>query len=147
MIFLGADHRGYDLKEKIKRYFDGKNIEYVDCGTYSEEITHYPMIAKDVCTRLNLEEDVAILVCGSGIGMGIVANKFKGVRAGVCLDELSAKHGKENDHINVLILSGDWMDIDKAISIINVWQESKCLGGRYDDRERMIEDIEKENMK
>lgn len=147
MIFLGADHRGYDLKEKIKKYFDEKDIEYVDCGTNSKEITHYPLIAKKVCTSLNLEKDEAILVCGSGIGMGIVANKFKGIRAGVCLDEESAKHGKEMDHTNVLILSGDWLDIDKAISIIEVWQKSECLDGRYMDRQKMIEEIEKENMK
>lgn len=147
MIFLGADHRGYDLKEKIKKYFDEKDIEYVDCGTDSKEITHYPLIAKKVCTSLNLEKDEAILVCGSGIGMGIVANKFKGIRAGVCLDEESAKHGKEMDHTNVLILSGDWLDIDKAISIIEVWQKSECLDGRYMDRQKMIEEIEKENMK
>lgn len=147
MIFLGADHRGYALKEGIKKYFDGKNIRYKDCGTYSEEITHYPMIAKNVCTSLDLDKDVAILICGSGIGMGIVANKFKGIRAGVCLDVESAKHAKENDHTNVLILSGDWMDIEKAISIIDVWQGSEFVGGRYNDRERMIEEIEKENMK
>lgn len=147
MIFLGADHRGYDLKENIKKYFDEKGIEYKDCGTYSKEITHYPLIAKKVCASLNLEKDKAILVCGSGIGMGIVANKFKGIRAGVCLDKESAKHGKEMDHTNVLILSGDWMDIDKAISIIEVWEESKFLDGRYEDRQKMIEEIEKENMK
>lgn len=147
MILLGADHRGYGLKEKIKKYFDEKDIKYKDYGTYSEEITHYPLIAKDVCSNMDLENDEAILVCGSGIGMGIVANKFKGIRAGVCMDEEAAKHAKENDHTNVLILSGDWMDIDKAISIIDVWQRSECLPGRYDDREKMIEEIEKENMK
>lgn len=147
MIFLGADHRGFDLKENIKKYFDQNKIEYVDCGTNSKEITHYPLIAKDVCTRMNLKEDKAILVCGSGIGMCIVANKFKGIRAGVCLDEESAKHGKEMDHTNVLILSGDWLDTEKAISIIKVWEKSETLGGRYYDRQIMIEKIEEENMK
>lgn len=146
MILLGADHRGYGLKEKIKKYFDEKNIEYRDYGTYSEEITHYPLIAKEVCSNMDADDE-GILVCGSGIGMGIVANKFKGIRAGVCMDEEAAKHGKENDHTNVLILSGDWMDIDKAISVIEAWRNSECLPGRYDDRERMIEEIEKENMK
>lgn len=147
MILIGADHRGYGLKEKIKKYFDEKNIEYKDYGTYSEEITHYPIIAKEVCSNMNLDEDEAILVCGSGIGMGIVANKFKGIRAGVCMDEEAAKHGKEMDNTNVLILSGDWMEIDKAISIIEVWRNSKLLPGRYVDRQRMIEEIENENMK
>ena len=147
MILLGADHRGYGLKKKIKKYFDEKNIEYKDYGTYSEEITHYPIIAKEVCSNMNLGEDEAILVCGSGIGMGIVANKFKGIRAGVCMDEEAAKHGKENDHTNVLILSGDWMDIDKAISVIEAWRVPEYLHGRYDDREKMIEEIENENMK
>lgn len=147
MIFLGADHRGFELKEKIKEYFDEKSIKYIDCGTNSKEITHYPLIAKDVCKRMNLKEDKAILVCGSGIGMCIVANKFKGIRAGVCLDEESAKHGKEMDYTNVLILSGDWLDTEKAISIIEVWEKSESLSGRYYDRQIMIEKIEEENMK
>lgn len=147
MILLGADHRGYKLKEKLKQYFDEKNIQYKDCGAYSEEISHYPLIAKEVCSNMNSENNEAILVCGSGIGMGIVANKFKGVRAGVCLDEESAKHAKENDHTNVLILSGDWLDIEKAIAILEVWRKSKWLDGRYNDRQEMIEKIEEENMK
>lgn len=147
MILIGADHRGYGLKEEIKKYFDGKNIEYKDYGAYSDEITHYPLIAKTVCSNMELGKDEAILVCGSGIGMGIAANKFKGIRAGVCLNEEAAIHAKENDHTNVLILSGDWMDTDKAISVIEAWRGSDYLNGRYDDRQKMIEEIENENMK
>lgn len=147
MILIGADHRGYNLKEKIKVYLDKQNVEYKDCGAYSEEISHYPLIAKEVCSKMNPENNEAILVCGSGIGMAIVANKFKGIRAGVCLDEEAAKHAKENDHTNVLILSGDWLSEEKAISILKTWRQSKWLDGRYNDRQKMIEKIEEENMK
>ena len=76
MIFLGADHRGYDLKEKIKQYLEKQKIEFKDFGTNSTEVTHYPLIAEKVCSNMNTEKDKAILICGSGSGMSMVANKF-----------------------------------------------------------------------
>lgn len=147
MIFLGADHRGYELKEKIKKYLISKNFEVKDCGTDSKEIAHYPIIATEVCKKMDKEKDKAILICGSGIGMSMVANKFKGVRAGICTSVMAAKDGKEHSNLNVLVLPGDFISLDDAIEVVDTWLESEFLNGRYLERLNMIKEIEKENMK
>ncbi len=147
MIFLGADHRGYELKEKIKKYLISKNFEVKDCGTDSKEIAHYPIIATEVCKKMDKEKDKAILICGSGIGMSMVANKFKGVRAGICTSVMAAKDGKEHSNLNVLVLPGDFISFDDAIEVVDTWLESEFLNGRYLERLNMIKEIEKENMK
>ena len=147
MIFLGADHRGYELKEKIKKYLISKNFEVKDCGTDSKEISHYPVIATELCKKMDKEKDKAILICGSGIGMSMVANKFKGVRAGICTSVMAAKDGKEHSNLNVLVLPGDFILLDDAIEVVDTWLESEFLNGRYLERLNMIKEIEKENMK
>ena len=147
MIFLGADHRGYELKEKINKYLISKNFEVKDCGTDSKEIAHYPIIATEVCKKMDKEKDKAILICGSGIGMSMVANKFKGVRAGICTSVMAAKDGKEHSNLNVLVLPGDFISFDDAIEVVDTWLESEFLNGRYLERLNMIKEIEKENMK
>lgn len=147
MIYLGADHRGYELKEKIKKYLKNEKIEFIDCGTDSTEVVHYPEIAKNVCKRMNPESDKAILICGSGIGMSMAANKFKGIRAGTCYNIESARDGKEHSNLNVLVLPGDFSTEKTAIEIIETWLNSKFLNGRYLERIKMIEKIENENMK
>lgn len=147
MIFLGSDHRGFDLKEKIKKYLESEKIDHMDCGTYSKEITHYPLIAKEICNKMDKQKDKAILICSCGIGMSMAANKFKGIRAGCCFNKLSAQDGKEHSDINVLVLPGEFVSEDEAIEIIETWQECEFLNGRYIDRLQMIKEIEKENMK
>ncbi len=147
MIFLGADHRGYKLKEDIKKYLDEKGVQYKDCGTYSEERTDYPLIAKAVCSTMDTKKDKAVLICGSGIAMAMTANKFKGVRAGVCFNEGAVRDGKEHGDLNVLVLPADFMKIDEAVKIVDLWQELKFLEGRYLERQKMLEEIENENMK
>ena len=76
MFFLGSDHRGFDLKEKVKNYLERENIECMDCGTYSKEIAHFPLIAKEICNKMDKQKDKAILICSCGIGMSMAANKF-----------------------------------------------------------------------
>ena len=122
MIAIGSDHGGYKLKEEIKRYFDEVGIEYKDFGTNSEERTDYPIYAKKVAESIqNGECDNGILICRSGFGMTIVANKFKGIRAASLIDEESAKFAKTDDNINVITLGGDYLDTNKAICIIRNW--------------------------
>ena len=148
MLYIGSDHRGFKLKEEVKKYLNEKEIEFVDCGTDSEEIAHYPIIAKDVSENVQKSKDnKGILICGSGIGMSIVANKFKGIRAGNCFDEEVAKLARAHDHINVLILPADFINVSKAVQIIRMWLATEELDGRYDDRIHIINDIEKEIMK
>ena len=148
MIAIGSDHGGYKLKEEIKKYFEEKNIEYRDFGTDSEERTDYPIYAKKVAEAIQKKEcDCGILVCRSGYGMTVVANKFRGIRAAAIHDEESAKFAKADDDINVITLGGDYLTINEAICIIRNWLATEFKGGRYAERLEMINDIESQNMK
>lgn len=148
MIALGSDHGGYKLKEEIKKYLDEIGIKYKDFGTNSEERTDYPIYAKKVAKSIqNKECTSGILICKTGFGMTIVANKFKGIRCAPCYDEETAKQAKEHSNINILSLPASYLSTSKAISIIRIWIASEFLNGRYSERLQMIEEIEKENMK
>ena len=148
MIAIGADHGGYKLKEEIKKYFDEKGMEYKDFGTYTEERTDYPIYAKKVAEAVQSKEcDCGILVCRSGYGMTVVANKFRGIRAAAIHDEESAKFAKADDDINVITLGGDYIDTNEAICIIRNWLGTEFKGGRYEERLKMIDEIEDKNMK
>lgn len=148
MIALGADHAGYKLKEEIKKYFDEKGIKYKDFGTYNGERTDYPIYAQKVAESIkNKECSQGILVCRSGYGMTVVANKYKGIRAASIINEESAKFAKADDNINVITLGGDYLSTNEAICIIRNWLGTDFKGGRYEERLRMIEEIENDNMK
>lgn len=148
MIGLGADHGGYKLKEEIKRYLDEKGLRYIDFGTYDEERTDYPIFAKKVCEAVqNKECEKGILICGTGFGMTIFSNKFKGVRCASCWNEDVAKLFKEHNNGNVIALPGRFIDINQAIKVLETWFNSEFLGERHIDRLQMIENIEKEFMK
>ena len=148
MIAIGADHGGYKLKEEIKRYLEEKGIEYMDVGTNSEERTDYPIYAAKVAEKIQSKEcDKGILLCRSGYGMTVVANKYRGIRAASVHDEESAKFAKADDDINVITLGGDYLTVNQAICIIRNWLGTEFKGGRYKERLDMIEEIEKQNMK
>lgn len=148
MIAIGSDHGGYKLKEEIKKYFDEKGIEYRDFGTDSEERTDYPIYAKKVAQAVQSKEcEGGILLCRSGYGMTVVANKFKRIRAASISNEEAAKFAKADDDINVITLGGDYLTINEAICIIRNWLATEFKGGRYAERLEMINDIESQNMK
>lgn len=148
MIAIGGDHGGFKLKEEIKKYLDEIGVEYDDVGSYSEERTDYPIYAKAVGEKVSSGEcDKGILICRSGNGVTIVANKFKGVRAGLVVNEQAAKFAKSDDNVNVITISGDNTSIEETIKIIRMWLATEFKGGRYQERIEMINKIEKENMK
>ena len=148
MIAIGADHRGYNLKEQIKKYLDENNIEYTDCGTYSTEISHYPLIAAKVAEKVQKEKaESGIVICGSGGGVTIVANKFRGIRCQCCESEHEAIEAKAHNGINIIALPADKIDISIAVQTIRAWIATEALEGRYLDRRNMIKDIENDNMK
>ena len=148
MIAIGADHGGYKLKEEIKRYLEEKEIPYIDLGTENEERTDYPIYASKVAECIcKGEADKGILVCRSGYGMTVVANKYKGIRAASISNEESAKFAKADDDINVITLGGDYLTVNQAICIIRNWIGTEFKGGRYAERLKMIEEIENKNMK
>ena len=148
MIAIGSDHGGYKLKEEIKRYLEEKEIEYEDCGTFSEDRADYPEIAKTVALEIqNKQCDKGILICRSGIGMSIVANKFRGIRCAKCDNEEEAKYSRMHNNSNVLALGADYIEEDEVIRIVRIWLATEFEGGRHQERIQMIDEIENENMK
>ena len=148
MIAIGSDHGGYKLKEEIKRYLEEKEIEYTDCGTFNEESVDYPEIAKTVALEVQSGQcEKGIIICRSGIGMSIVANKFKGIRCAKCNDEEEAKFSRMHNNANMLAIGADYMDVNKAIRIVRTWIATEFEGGRHEQRIKIIEEIENENMK
>ena len=148
MIAIGCDHGGYKLKEEIKKYLEEKGIEYKDYGTNNEERTDYPIYASKVAKAVvDKECEKGILLCRSGHGMTVVANKFKGIRAATLDSEEIAKFAKSDDDINVITLGWEYLTINAAICIIRTWLGTEFKGGRYKERLDMIEKIENDNMK
>lgn len=136
-IAIGSDHGGYKLKEEIKKYLDRKGYAYKDFGCDSEDSCDYPdygfPVAKAVAGR---EYDRGILVCRSGIGMSIVANKVNGIRAALCHTPDIAKKSREHNDANILVLAAETVGFEK---IIDIWLKTEFLGGRH---KRRIEKIE-----
>lgn len=148
MIAIGCDHGGYQLKEEIKKYLEEQNIEYKDFGTHNEERTDYPIFAKEVAKSIqNQECDKGILICGTGFGMAILANKFKGIRCASCWNEEVAKLLKAHNDANIIALPGRFINISQAVVILRAWLGTEFMGGRHSERLQMIEEIENENMK
>jgi ribose 5-phosphate isomerase B len=148
MIALGADHGGFKLKEEIKKYLDENDIKYKDYGTFDTERTDYPVYAEKVAKAIQSKEcESGILICKSGAGMTIVANKFKGIRAALGFNEEVSRASKADDNINVLILPSEYISISTAVSSVRSWIATEFKGGRYEDRILMIENIEENEMK
>lgn len=123
MIIIGSDHAGYELKEEIKKFLDEQDLEYKDVGTDSTESTDYPDYAKKVAEAVQ-EGNRGILICGTGIGMSITANKFKGIRAAVCHDEFTAKVSREHNNANILCMGGRVLGPELARKMTKVWLET-----------------------
>ena len=148
MIVIGSDHGGYRLKEEIKKYLDEKDIKYVDYGCMNEERVDYPNIAKEVAKAIQSKKaDKGILICRSGIGMSIVANKFRGIRCANCHDEYTAKYSKLHNNSNILAIGADDVTVNEAICILRMWLATEFEGGRHQERLNIISEIEDENMK
>lgn len=148
MIAIGSDHGGYKLKEEIKKYLEEKEIQYKDLGTMNEERVDYPIIAQEVAKEVQSKKcEAGILICRSGIGMSIVANKFKGIRATVCHNETTAKYAKLHNNSNILTIGADEVSVSEAICILRMWLATEFEGGRHTERIKIIEEIESENMK
>jgi ribose 5-phosphate isomerase B len=132
-IAIGADHRGFDLKQKL--ITSGPDVEWVDCGSSSNERSDFPEFSKVVAEKVQSKNvDRGILLCGSGVGMSIVANRFSGVFAALVWNVDVAKSSREHNDSNVLILPADYLSNDDAIKIVSVWLETEFLGGRYQER-------------
>lgn len=143
-IAIGSDHGGYDLKEKIKAYFKEKEISYDDFGTDSEQSVDYPEFGKKVGNAVVKNNyDFGIVICGTGIGISIAANKVKGVRAALVYDTNTARLAKEHNNANVIALGGRTTPIKNAISMIEAYMQAN-FEPRHQKRIDKIEEIEKE---
>lgn len=148
MIVIGSDHGGFKLKEEIKKYLDEKGLKYEDKGAFSEDSVDYPSIAKEVAGEVSKgKADIGILICRSGIGMSMCANKFKGVRCALCYEEQTAKFSRMHNNANMLALGADYISVNDAICILRQFLGTEFEGGRHEARVNLIAEIEKENMK
>ena len=148
MVVIGSDHGGYKLKEEIKKYFEEAGIEYEDVGAYSEESINYPEFAEKVAKKVqDKKAETGILICRSGIGMSIVANKFKGVRCAPCYNETTAKFSRMHNDANILGLGADYISVNEAICIVRMFLATPFEGGRHAERVNLISEIENKNMK
>jgi len=127
-LFIGADHAGYGMKEKLKELLQQKRIAFEDCGTYSDKPVDYPDIAKIVAEKVVAEKSQGILLCGSGTGMAIAANKVKGIRAAVAYDGLSGQIAREHNNANILCLGGRTLSFDDIEGIVSVWLDMPYTG-------------------
>ena len=135
MIAIGSDHGGFELKGHIIEHLKEKGIEVKDFGTYSE--------ASVVCKAvLDAECECGILICGTGIGISMAANKFKGIRAALCGDVFSAKMSKEHNNANVICMGGRVLGRELANMIVDTYLEAEFQGGRHADRIKKIHEIE-----
>lgn len=147
MLAIGSNHAGYELKEEIKKYLQEKEIPYQDIRGNKEEKLDYPEVAKRVSMKIqNKECDAGIVISRTGLGMAIVANKFKGIKCVPCYDEYTAKYSKLYHNSNVLALGSEDLDVSTAICILRMWIATEYDGDRALELSK-IEEIEKENMK
>ena len=141
---IGSDHGAVDLKEEVKlvlKEFSGINV--VDIGTFSHEPVDYPDIANKVCEKITSGEcERGILLCGTGIGISIAANKIKGIRCALCSDVFSAKMSRAHNDANVLALGGRVLGPGPAGEIVRAFVEGKFEGGRHEKRVKKIMDLE-----
>lgn len=146
-IAIGSDHVGYPLKDEIKKYLDELGYTYQDFGAYSVDRTDYPLFAKDVTSAISAgKADLGILICGTGVGMSITANKVKGIRAVVCSEPYSAMLSRQHNNTNVLALGSRVIGPELARMIVEAWLEAEFEGGRHASRVEMISQIEAERL-
>ncbi|KGO13716.1 MULTISPECIES: ribose 5-phosphate isomerase B [Clostridium] len=143
-IALGSDHAGLPLKNEIIKHLEGKGIEIKDFGTYTEESCDYPDYAQKVAEKVVAKEfDFGILVCGTGIGISIAANKVKGVRAALCSDTFSAHACREHNNANILALGQRVVGVGLALDIVDNFLNAEFQGGRHENRINKMMEIEK----
>lgn len=139
MIILASDHRGYELKEELKSFFNKENIITIDVGTYSKEPVDYPDFAKiGIDKILSDKNNVGIFICGSGIGMSLAANRNPKIRAALCLNEKMAMLARKDNDANVLCIGSNFVKKNQAIKIVKVFLTTSFEGGRHARRLKKI---------
>lgn len=134
-IIIGSDHGGFELKEKLIAYYQEKGIVLEDEGTHSTESCDYPDIANKVAAKiLNGEADLGILICGTGVGISIAANRHKGIRAAILYDDFTAEMARVHNNANVMVFGGRTMKFEDVVKRIDIFLSKKFEGGRHERR-------------
>ncbi len=142
-VIIGCDHAAFPLKETVRKFLAGAGIEVEDAGTHSEDSVDYPDYGAKVAAGVSGGKFTrGILLCGSGIGMSMVANRFPGVRAALCNDLFSAVMCRKHNDANVLVLGGRVLGETLAIEIVKAWLETDFEGGRHQSRLDMFDKLE-----
>ncbi len=140
-IALGCDHGGYELKETVKKHLEEKGYEILDLGCHSTQSVNYPVYGKAVGNAVvNKEADYGIIICGTGIGISIAANKVKGVRAALCMNTTMARLTREHNNANVLAMGARLLGDVLALEIVDTFLNTEFQGGRHIERVAMLED-------
>ncbi len=142
-ISIASDHGGFLLKEEVRKYLSQK-YEVIDEGCYSADRVDYPVYADKVCVDMqNKKADVGVLICTSGIGMSICANKHKGIRAALVMNEDAAKFSRLHNDANVICMGAKYLNKDEACHFIEVFLSTEFEGGRHQNRVNMINNLDK----
>lgn len=143
-IVIGSDHAGLSLKTKVIEHLRGRSIEVCDVGTYTDESCNYPDYASALCKKIQSGEyERGILICGTGIGMSMAANKHKGILAACCSDTFSARMTRLHNNANVLCFGERVVGAGLACDLVDIFIDTEYLGGRHEARVQMLYDIEK----
>lgn len=138
-LAIGSDHAGYLLKEKIKEFLKKEDIQFTDYGTFKEESTDYPEYAYKVGNSINNHEaDMGVLICGTGLGMCISANKIKGIRAALVYNEDTAQLSRQHNNSNVICFGARTMEDKKVVDLLKLWLNTSFEGGRHEQRIELI---------
>ena len=138
MLYIGSDHAGFDQKQKIIKYLKKHNIDFVDVGTFDKQSTDYPIFARKVCENIKTEEDKGVLICGSGIGMSIMANRFNHIRASLAVNKKMAYLARHHNNANVLVIQGRNKFNLCNILILKTFLKENFDGGRHIKRIEML---------
>lgn len=149
MIVIGSDHGGVEMKDDLIRYLKRRGVETEDAGTNGSDSVDYPVFGQKVAEMVVADEkaEAGILICGTGIGMSIAANKVPGIRAALVTDVFMARMAKEHNNANILVLGGRVLDSQKACDLVGAWLDAVYEGGRHQDRLNKISEIEKKYMR
>ncbi len=142
LIAIASDHGGFALKEHIKGYLRKRGLKFVDLGTNSEDSVDYPVYGKACAEAVaGGKADRGIVVCGTGIGISIAANKVKGIRCGLCTSVEMAEMTRKHNNANMLALGGRTTEPDLALEIVAAWLDTEFEGGRHERRTNMLDDM------
>ena len=147
-VSLACDHAGFELKEKVKKYLEGKSFEVRDLGCYSAERVDYPVFGEKAANAVVSKEcEAGVLICGTGIGISLAANKVKGIRAAVCSEPVSARLAKEHNNANIIAFGARIVGEEMAYAILDAYFSASFQEGRHAERVGIISGIEDKNFK